>query len=122
MDVCNDTSEEGVALAKKEIATNKKLSDSYANLKEDIAGMLDTTSDLLGDDWIVSNMNDVKAAAEGDEEALKRLRENAVTEILVNSNLQDLGYDVDALSDKINNIPDGELSLDETQFVQELVW
>lgn len=122
MDVCNDTSEEGVALAKKEIATNKKLSDSYANLKEDIAGMLDTTSDLLGDDWIVSNMNDVKAAAEGDEEALKRLRENAVTEILVNSNLQDLGYDVDALSDKINNIPDGELSLDDTQFVQELVW
>lgn len=122
MDVCNDTSEEGIALAKKEIATNKKLSDSYANLKEDIAGMLDTTSDLLGDDWIVSNMNDVKAAAEGDEEALKRLRENAVTEILVNSNLQDLGYDVDALSDKINNIPDGELSLDDTQFVQELVW
>ena len=122
MDVCNDTSEDGVALAKKEIATNKKLSDSYANLKEDIAGMLDTTSDLLGDDWIVSNMNDVKAAAEGDEEALKRLRENAVTEILVNSNLQDLGYDVDALSDKINNIPDGELSLDDTQFVQELVW
>lgn len=122
MDVCNDTSEEGVALAKKEIATNKKLSDSYANLKEDIAGMLDTTSDLLGDDWIVSNMNDVKAAAEGDEEALTRLRENAVTEILVNSNLQDLGYDVDALSDKINNIPDGELSLDDTQFVQELVW
>lgn len=122
MDVCNDTSEEGVALAKKEIATNKKLSDSYANLKEDIAGMLDTTSDLLGDDWIVSNMNDVKAAAEGDEKALKRLRENAVTEILVNSNLQDLGYDVDALSDKINNIPDGELSLDDTQFVQELVW
>lgn len=122
MDVCNDTSEAGVALAKKEIATNKKLSDSYANLKEDIAGMLDTTSDLLGDDWIVSNMNDVKAAAEGDEEALKRLRENAVTEILINSNLQDLGYDVDALSDKINNIPDGELSLDDTQFVQELVW
>ena len=122
MDVCNDTSEEGVALAKKEIATNKKLSDSYANLKEDIAGMLDTTSDLLGDDWIVSNMNDVKAAAEGDEEALKRLRENAVTEILINSNLQDLGYDVDALSERINNIPDGELSLDDTQFVQELVW
>lgn len=122
MDVCNDTSEAGVALAKKEIATNKKLSDSYANLKEDIAGMLDTTSDLLGDDWIVSNMNDVKAAAEGDEEALKRLRENAVTEILVNSNLQALGYDVDALSDKINNIPDGELSLDDTQFIQELVW
>lgn len=122
MDVCNDTSEEGVALAKKEISTNKKLSDSYANLKEDIAGMLDTTSDLLGDDWIVSNMNDVKAAAEGDEEALKRLRENAVTEILVNSNLQDLGYDVDALSEKINNIPDGELSLDDAQFVQELVW
>ena len=25
-------------------------------------------------------------------------------------------------SDKINNIPDGELSLDDTQFVQELVW
>ena len=122
MDVCNDTSEEGVALAKKEIATNKKLSDSYANLKEDVAGMLDTTSDLLGDDWIVSNMNDVKAAAEGDEEALTRLRENAVTEILINSNLQDLGYDVDALSEKINNIPDGELSLDDTQFVQELVW
>lgn len=122
MAVCNDTSEAGVTLAKKEIATNKKLSDSYANLKEDIAGMLDTTSDLLGDDWIVSNMNDVKAAAEGDEEALKRLRENAVTEILINSNLQDLGYDVDALSDKINNIPDGELSLDDTQFVQELVW
>lgn len=122
MDVCNDTSEAGIALAKKEISTNKKLSDSYANLKEDIAGMLDTTSDLLGDDWIVSNMNDVKAAAEGDEEALKRLRENAVTEILINSNLQDLGYDVDALSEKINNIPDGELSLDDTQFVQELVW
>lgn len=122
MDVCNDTSEAGVATAIKEISTNKKLSASYANLKEDIAGMLDTTSDLLGDDWIVSNMNDVKAAAEGDEEALSRLRENAVTEILVNSNLQDLGYDVDALSEKINNIPDGELNLDDTQFVQELVW
>lgn len=122
MDVCNDTSEAGIATAIKEISTNKKLSASYANLKEDIAGMLDTTSDLLGDDWIVSNMNDVKAAAEGDEEALARLRENAVTEILINSNLQDLGYDVDALSEKINNIPDGELSLDDTQFVQELIW
>lgn len=122
MDVCNGTSEDAIALAKKEIATNKTLSASYANLKEDIAGMLDTTSDLLGDDWIVSNMNDVKAAAEGDEQALIRLRESAVTEILINSNLDDLGYDVDVLAQKINDIPDGEINLETDTFVQELVW
>ena len=124
MDKCNDTSEEGIAIAKKEIATDAKLSKTYAALKEDVAGLLDTQSEYLSDDFIIANMNDIKAAAEGDEEALVRLRENSVIDILANSNLDEIGIDIDQVSQKINEIPDGEIDLkcNDGEFIQALVY
>ena len=122
MDLCNDTSKEGLNATKKEIAASKTLSSTFSSLKSNVAGLLDVTTDMLGDDWILSNMDDIKAAAEGNVDALQRLQENAVVEILVNTNLDEIGYDVDALSERINEIPPGELSLEDAQFMQELVW
>jgi len=39
-------------LGLEEISANKDLSDTFLQIKKDVAGIVDTSEDLIGDDWI----------------------------------------------------------------------
>lgn len=106
------------------IRANEDLNQTFTNLKQSVADILDTSSDLLGDDWIVDNMQDILEAAQGNEQAIAALQESASEEILLNMgvDLSALDTSADQVAEWAANLPEGELSVDDTQFVQQLVW
>lgn len=122
VDICNDTLSEGTDATVRQIMADSKLSKSFIQLRKDVAGLLNTSEDMLGSDWIVSQMDNIQAAAEGNEEAIEALRESAAQEILLNTNVNSVWSDIDGLSEAINNIPDGEIDLESDNFVQGLVY
>lgn len=122
VDICNDTLSEGTDATVRQIMADSKLSKSFIQLRKDVAGLLNTSEDMLGSDWIVSQMDNIQAAAEGNEEAIEALRESAAQEILLNTNVDNVWNDIDGLSAAINEIPDGEIDLESDNFIQGLVY
>ena len=122
VDICNDTLSEGTDATVRQIMADSKLSKSFIQLRKDVAGLLNTSEDMLGSDWIVSQMDNIQAAAEGNEEAIEALRESAAQEILLNTNVDSVWNDIDGLSAAINEIPDGEIDLESDNFIQGLVY
>lgn len=106
------------------IADNSKAFDS---LKDDIAGILDVTKQTINEDWtkwIGENAELIQQAMEGSQQAVDALKDKASQKITLS-----LDIDYDALessakevSDWANNLPEGKLSVDDTEFLQNLVW
>lgn len=117
----NEALAENASTAASVTRADKNLSKIISEVKSNVAGLLDTSSKLLDDDWILENMDKIQAAAAGDQEALESLKNSSTVEVLINSNLDDLGIDVDDLADKINNLPDGEIHLDKNTWLQDTV-
>lgn len=115
-------------LGLEEIAANKDLSDTFQQIKKDVAGIVDTSEDLIGDDWIKDHAGQIQAALQGDQQAVDNLREAAQEEILTNIGIDFEGFDeqkADFLS-RLNELEDGaditaEMSLDDVAFLQNLV-
>ena len=111
-----------------EVLANEDLSKAFQQLKDDVVDIVDTSEDLLSDDWIADHAGQIQAAIEGDEEAVKALREEAAQEIQLQiaddvdiSGLFDtLDMAYDSVADWANNLPEGELKADDLQFVQSL--
>ena len=122
VEVCNDTLAEGTDATVRQIMADGNLSKSFIQLRKDVAGLLNTSEDMLGSDWIVTQMDNIQAAAEGDEAAIEALRESAAQEILLNTNVDSVWNDIDGLSAAINEIPDGEIDLESDNFIQGLVY
>lgn len=108
----------------QEIASSDDLAETFGNLKQSVADLLNTSEDMFGDDFILDNMDDIKAAAEGDEDALRRLQDAAGEEIelkLSDEGIQSvLDKSVDEIADWASNLPEGELGADDTAFLQAL--
>lgn len=111
---------------KQEISASAGLSSSFASLKKNTAKLLNTFEDTFDDDFVIDNLDDIKAAAEGDEEALKRLQEAAAEEIALQ--LDDagvtelLGQTSEEIANWANNLPEGELGVDDTEYLQALIY
>ena len=126
LDMVNSTTYDSVDAIKKEIRQSGKLSSTFSKLKSSVAGLLNVSEDMFGDDFIIKNMNKIKKAAEGDEEAIKELQEAAAEEIALDLDdrgvLDKLGSTKEELADWANNLPEGELGLDDTAYLQKLVY
>ena len=125
LDMVNDTTYNSVDAIKKEIAQSGKLSSTFSKLKTSVAGLLNVSEDMFGDDFVIKNMNKIKKAAEGDEDAIKELQEAAAEEIALELDdrgvLDKLGKTASEVADWANNLPEGELGLDDTAYLQDLV-
>ena len=115
-------------LGLEEIAANKDLSDTFQQIKKDVAGIVDTSEDLIGDDWIKDHAGQIQAALEGDQQAIDSLREAAQEEILTNVGIDFEGFDEQKAGflSRLNELEDGaditaEMSLDDVAFLQNLV-
>ena len=116
--------EEASQYGTESIRANEDLNQTFTNLKQSVADILDTSTDLLGDDWIVDNMQNILEAAQGNEQAIAALQESASEEILLNMgvDLSALDTSAEQVAEWAASLPEGELSVDDTQFVQQLVW
>ena len=109
------------------IRSNEELSDTFDKLKDDVAGILDTSQQLLGDDWVAKNMQNIIAAAQGSEEAIAALRQSFGEEIFLNLGIdwQSLNAQLDdsynSVWDWANSLPEGVIDADNLPFLQKLV-
>lgn len=126
LDEVNRCGKENKDVIKKQIAASEDLSDTFASLRKNTAKLLNTNEDTFGDDFVIDNLDDIKAAAEGDEDALVRLQKAADKEIAIqldDAGVTDiLGQSADEIADWATNLPEGELKLKDEQYLQQLVW
>lgn len=126
LDEVNKCGKENKDVIKKQIAASEDLSDTFVSLRKNTAKLLNTNEDAFGDDFVIDNLDDIKKAAEGDEDALVRLQEAADKEIalqLDNSGVLDtLGLTTDEVANWAANLPEGEINVDEDPYLQKLVW
>lgn len=126
LDEVNRCGKENKGVIKKQIAASEDLSDTFASLRKNTAKLLNTNEDAFGDDFVIDNLDDIKKAAEGDEDALVRLQKAADKEIAIqldDAGVTDiLGQSADEIADWAANLPEGELQLEDEQYLQQLVW
>lgn len=126
LDEVNKCGKENKDTIKQQISASEDLSDTFASLRKNTAKLLNTNEDAFGDDFIIDNLDDIKKAAEGDEDALIRLQEAADKEIALQLDdsgvLDALGVTADEVANWAANLPEGELSVDKTAYLQDLVW
>ena len=106
-----------------EVYANEDLSDTFKQIKKDVAGIIDVSQNLLNDDWIAGHLQEIQAAADGSQEAINSLRDAAAKQILINLNIDysSLDSSAQAVANWANNLPEGQLGIDDTIFLQKLV-
>ena len=112
------------------IYANEDLYNSFDTLKEAIADIFDTSSELLGDDWVVRNMDNIFKMVETGGEGLRELQELAAQEIFLNIGINTDEFISDTIASKedflnaIAEMEDGadiSLNLDLLLWTQQLV-
>ena len=97
---------------------SSKESEEYAvaldETKEAMSKLLDIDEEFLSNDFITDNLDDIEKAADGNEEAIDRLREAALDDIVINITAQNdlsegwLAAEVDNLQSILNGMyPEG---------------
>lgn len=126
LDTVNECGKDNKDTIKQQIAASDDLTDTLVSLRKNTAKLLNTNEDTFGDDFIIDNLDDIKAAAEGDEDALIRLQEAADKEIALQLDdsgvLDKLGITADEVANWAANLPEGEIDVDTDPYLQNLVW
>ena len=115
-DVRNATSK-----ADRAMATN---TDSAKKLKVSMAGLLGTTEDMIDADLLAAiDPKDFEAAANGNADAIERIREKFIELQYDGLNaIEPLGFGLKELMDELNQFNDGAyIDLDNTEFLNELI-
>lgn len=95
-------------------AASEEYCDALDGMKNAMSDILDISEDFLSDDFILQNMEDIKLAAEGDADAIDRLRQAALEDIVLNFELngdltnEELWAKVQGLQEELNKMfPNG---------------
>ena len=126
LDTVNECGKDNKDTIKQQIAASDDLTDTLVSLRKNTAKLLNTNEDTFSDDFIIDNLDDIKAAAEGDEDALIRLQEAADKEIALQLDdsgvLDKLGITADEVANWAANLPEGEINVNTDPYLQNLVW
>lgn len=125
VEIAGDLSEEAIKQGKKYIATSDDLSESYSKVRTSLAKMLNVQEEALTPDFILKNSKAIQKAMAGEEEGVKELYEALHKDFELKLDTQGFGDDIEtaygAVSDLMNNLPEGEINLDENPWIQSLV-
>ncbi|MCC8068723.1 MAG: phage tail tape measure protein, partial [Ruminococcus sp.] len=120
-----DNWEEWSDILSKSSKESEEYSETINDVKDAMSKLLDIDNEFISDDLILNNMNDIAAAAEGDADAIDRLRAAALDDIIINLELKDsslneqLAVDVSnlqAMLDEMGNLQVGT-EIDDTDFI-----
>lgn len=109
-----------------EVLGDADYAKTYVEIKKAVEDIIGIEEGLLDDNFIKQHLAQVEGAARGQEQAIIALQEAAAEEIWVNVNLDDEKFkeatqmSKEEFADWINNLPEGELSLDDTQMLETL--
>ena len=109
-----------------EVLGDADYAKTFVEIKKAVEDIIGIEEDLLDDDFIKQHAQEIKEAANGSEQAIISLQEAAAEEIWVNVNLDDEKFkeatqmSKQEFADWINNLPEGELSIDDTQMLETL--
>lgn len=109
-----------------EVLGDADYAKTFVEIKKAVEDIIGIEEGLLDDDFIKQHTQEIKEAANGSEQAIISLQEAAAEEIWVNVNLDDEKFreatqmSKEEFADWINNLPEGELSLDDTQMLETL--
>lgn len=116
----NETMEDWYSILKKNGKGSEEYSEEYSRaldtVRTGLSKILDVQSDTLTDDFITKNLDDIKAAAQGSEDAIDRLRSQMDEEIILQIKMtkpEEVAAEIQALDDQIESlikdVPDIEL-------------
>lgn len=109
-----------------EVLGDADYAKTFVEIKKAVEDIIGIEEGLLDDNFIKQHAQEIKEAANGSEQAIASLQEAAAEEIWVNVNLNDEKFreatqmSKQEFADWINNLPEGELSLDDTQMLETL--
>lgn len=112
----NETMEDWYSILKKSSKESEEYSSALDTVRTGLSKILDVQSDTLTDDFITKNLDDIKAAAQGSEDAIDRLRSQMDEEIILQIKMtqpEEVAAEIQALDDQIESlikdVPDIEL-------------
>ena len=127
IDTLADNIDEWSSVLKKSSKTSAEYAKAMSGMKKAVSDVLDVEEDMLSNDFITKNMADIEAAANGNAEAIDRLRSKMDEEII----LKVSAGQTDAVKQKITeldtqihdmaaNLPDIEVGaiLDDAAFLE----
>ena len=109
-----------------EVLGDADYAKTFVEIKKAVEGIIGVEEGLLDNDFIKQHADQIKEAAEGSEQAIIALQEAAAEEIWVNINLDDEKFreatqlSKQEFADWINNLPEGELDIDDTLMLEKL--
>lgn len=106
--------EDWSSILKESDASSEEYCEALDGMKNAMSDILDISEDFLSDDFLLENMDDIKLAAEGDADAIDRLRQAALEDIVLNLELnsdltnEELWTRIQGLQDELNEMfPNG---------------
>jgi methyl-accepting chemotaxis protein len=94
----------------KSSETSAEYAEAMIGMKTAVADVMDVEADLVSNDFVKDHLDDIKAAATGDAEAIDRLRASMDEEIIANITLgqtDEFIANVNELSTKVQDIAAG---------------
>jgi TP901 family phage tail tape measure protein len=91
-------------ILKNSSKTSEEYTDAMSGAKEAMADLLDVTEDFISDDFVTENMEDIAKAADGDADAIDRLRSSMLEDIVMHLDLDDSALSNEQLLEQVNNL------------------
>ena len=122
-----DNWEDWSDILKNSSKTSEEYYDALEGTKEAMSDLLDISEEYISEDLILNNMNDIAKAAEGDADAIDRLRAAALEDIVLNMKLDDSAISNQELFTKVQGLQSmldqmGDLqvgaNIDDSEFIQ----
>ena len=122
-EVLNTLSTSGI----EQVLADADYAKTFEQIKENVAGILNVSQELVDADFIKEYSQQIKEAAEGSQEAVDALQDAFAEDIIANIEINDqdfyntLGQTKEQFAEWINGLPQGEINLDENPAIQSLV-
>ena len=111
----------------EEVLGDTDYAKTFEQIKENVAGILNVSQELVDADFIKEYAQQIKEAANGSQEAVEALQEAFAEDIIANVKIDDqkfydtLGQTKEQFANWLNDLPEGEINLDENPAIQSLV-
>ena len=110
-----------------EVLGDADYAKTFEQIKENVAGILNVSEELVDADFIKKYSEQIKEAANGSQEAVDALQDAFAEDIIANIKINDeefyntLGQTKQEFANWLNDLPEGEINLDENPAIQSLV-
>lgn len=104
IDTLSENWDEWSDILKNSSKESEEYADAMTGSKEAMADLLDVTEEFISDNFVTENMEDIAKAAEGDADAIDKLRASMLEDIVMHLDLDDSALSNEQLLGQVNNL------------------